>query len=131
MNNKDIINAALQEIITPSHDFSIERIAYYFNANYRQTVNGEVLLYADFVKHVRLLHQVLKSVEIKIIAMVEEGDIVFSHHHVLALKHNGSKMHTQVMAQFTLQDAKIIQCDELTHLISGHDDDHDLGSRVN
>jgi len=130
MSNKAIIKAALQAVIANVNGFSIEVIASYFSVNYHQNVNGNVLFYDDFVKHIAALYQVLKSVEITIIAMVQDGQTVFSHHHVHAKKYDGSEVHTQVIAQFTLQDGKIIQCDELTHLITGSDEDHDLGSRT-
>lgn len=130
MKNSVIIKAALQEVLTHSQSDYSEKIARYFSVDYRQTVNGNVLLYKDFIKHIAFLHQELTAIQITIIAMAEEGDTVFSHHQVQTTKHDGTKTHTQVMAQFTIREGKIIQCNELTRLIVGGDDDHDLGSRL-
>lgn len=83
------------------------------------------------MKHIQHLQQVLQSVTLNIIAIAQNDNVVFTHHHVLAIKKDGSQVHTQVIAQFTLCDDKIIQCDELTYLLSGTKQDEDLGSRVN
>lgn len=130
MKNSAIIKAALQEVLTLSHGYSLEKIAHYFSVDYNQIVNGKLLLYADFIKHIAFLYHKFTAIQITIFAMAEESEIVLSHHHVHAIKYDGTVTHTQVMAHFIVQEGKIIQCNELTRLIVGGNDDYDLGSRL-
>lgn len=130
MKNKDIIKAALQNLLTNTEIDLKKTVSDYFSHNYHQIVNGKHLPYRDFINHMQLLHQIIKSLDIEFVAIAENENTVFTHHHIRAVKYNHEKIHIQVMAQFTLERGKIIQCNELTHLISGSGQDHDLGSRV-
>lgn len=131
MTNKLIVQTALQQLLSHIQTFSPQIINQYFSTEYKQTVNGKELAYPAFMKHIQHLQQVLQSVTLNIMAIAQNDNIVFTHHQVLAIKKDGSQVHTQVIAQFTLYDDKIIQCDELTYLLSGTQQDEDLGSRVN
>ncbi|WP_392562384.1 nuclear transport factor 2 family protein [Orbus sturtevantii] len=129
MKNKLIVETALRAVITEPNDCHDQTIAQYFSPDYRQVADGNELNYDDFVKHIKRLHQVLQYATITVVAIVEEQETVFTHHHVFASKHDGTRIHTQVFAQFTLKHGKIVQCDELTRLIVGDQQDHDLGYR--
>lgn len=128
-NSKEHVMAALREIVQ-AKECDEQRIAHYFSKDYIQNVDGNTLDYSQFIAHMKVLKTVLNDVGLKFLGVAGEDNLVFTHHHVLANKHDGSKIHAQVLAHFTLQDGKIIRCDELTHSIQGSDEDRDLGSRL-
>ena len=61
--------------------------------------------------------------------MASEDGTVFTHHHVRVEKQKGQQSEIEVLARFTLSAGLIVRGDELTRLVSGAHDDHDLGSR--
>lgn len=119
---------ALQEIVSnPRHDEKM--IASYFAASYQQQVDGKCLDYPGFVSHMALLKTLTRQMEVLLLSVVAERDTVFTHHRVKVEKCDNTKSEIEVMARFTLESDHIIRCEELTRLVSGNKQDHDLGSR--
>ncbi|MDR0576839.1 MAG: nuclear transport factor 2 family protein [Candidatus Accumulibacter sp.] len=111
----------------PSVDISA--VQKYVDPAYVQHVDGVTLDYPGFIEHLRKQKQVIDSMTVEFLAMVEDGETVFTNHIVTAAKKDGSRIRAKVMAQFTVRDGRVIGCDELTQLLSGNPEDRDLGSR--
>ncbi|HHG8773992.1 TPA: nuclear transport factor 2 family protein [Raoultella planticola] len=125
--NQVVINA-LQDIINhPQHDE--RRIADYFAADYQQQVDGKRLDYTGFIQHMALLKAHTRRMRIIFLAVVGEGETVFTHHQVQVAKDLGAESVFEVLARFTLAGGRIIRCEELTRQIDGEPEDRDLGSR--
>lgn len=129
MKNTKIVVQALQEIIT-NNTYDETIVIRYFSPDYIQYVDGKTIDYLHFIAHVKVLKQTLAKASIKFIAIAENKETVFTHHHVIATKYDGSQIIAQVIAHFTLHEGRIIQCNELTHPIAGGEEDYDLGSRT-
>ncbi|MCA4821853.1 MAG: nuclear transport factor 2 family protein [Serratia rubidaea] len=125
---QDIVLQALQQVVAqPQHQPAA--IAAFFADDYRQTVDGQSLDYAQFVSHMALLKQITRRMTLRVQALAAQDDSVLSHHRVEVEKCDGTRSEIQVMAHFILRDGKIIACDELTRQLSGDRADHDLGGR--
>ena len=101
----------------------------YFSKQYTQYVDGKVLNFDEFVKHMKMLMMTIKSAKVDFKHIIAEGDKVATVHQVDAIKENGEHVKVQVNAMMQILDGKIVLCDELTFLIHGDKSDHDLGSR--
>lgn len=127
-NISDIVINALEKVVSsPVHDE--DQIAQYFSPDYQQSVDGQQLTYADFVRHMETLKSVSEKTEITVKTAVAEGDTVFTHHYVNVEKSRGGKSEFEVFACFTLSAGKIIRCEELTRMLNGDAEDQDLASR--
>jgi predicted SnoaL-like aldol condensation-catalyzing enzyme len=105
-------------------------ISKYFADNYVQHVDGKTIKFDDFVKHIQTLKETIKDISITVNTIVEEDDIVFTNHEVKTISRKGRENQIKVIAEFRLKDGKIYRCDELTHMVEGHVEDQDLGSRI-
>jgi len=123
---KAFIHKVLKEIVE-SAEADERIIAQYFSPRYVQHVNGYVLDYKDFVKHMQEQKKVLESAKVTIERCVAEGDAICTVHVVDAVKKGGTRLSVKVIAFFKIEDGKIVLCDELTHLISGKEEDRDIG----
>jgi len=101
----------------------------YFSKKYVQKVDGKELDYQGFCQHMKVQKQALKHLSTDFITLVQEGGIVFTHHIVNMETKEGRSASIQVIAEFHVEEGKIIYCNELTHLRSGDEQDRDLGSR--
>ncbi|WP_205395191.1 nuclear transport factor 2 family protein [Vibrio tetraodonis] len=128
MDNQTIALNALQVLLT-NPEFDQAEIEQYFAPNYRQTVNGLELGYAEFVAHVAKLKEDTKNRRVAILACAAQGEHVFTHHLVSADKANGDSVKFEIIANFTLAEGRIVRCQELTRMIQGQAQDEDLGSR--
>ncbi len=126
--NKALIQAAFRDVIEDCQATETT-IAHYFSPDYIQSVDDKILNFEQFVSHMKVQKSVVETININLLKMVGEGDIVCSHHEVYATKKNGDALKAKVIAFFTIKNGKIIRCDELTHLLEGAQEDHDLGSR--
>lgn len=125
---KNLIRNLFNEVLgAPTVDISI--IEKYVDPSYVQKVDGVTLNYEDFIQHMRKQKTIIASVSVEFLAIVEEGDTVFTNHIVTATKKDGSALKTKVIAQFTIQNNRLVGCDELTHLLAGSKEDRDMGSR--
>ncbi|CAO95097.1 nuclear transport factor 2 family protein [Erwinia tasmaniensis] len=127
-NIKQTVIAALKTLITdPLHEES--KIAVFFSADYQQRVDGKLLDYNGFIRHMETLKLYTKRMSISLKSIVAENDTVFTHHSVNVEKKQGEKSEFEVFARFTVSSGKIIRCEELTRMINGLPGDSDLGSR--
>ena len=128
-NSIEIVINALQEVVSnPAHDE--DKIKTYFSSVYQQIVDGHKLEYADFLSHMKTLKLVTSQIIINIKSVAAEGDTVFTHHFVEVKKSQDGNSQFEVFACFTLSSGKIIRCEELTRMLSGHPVDRDLASRI-
>lgn len=127
--SSDVVLAALHKVVAnPEHQPAL--IAELFSRDYRQNVDGNALNYEQFIQHVELLKQITRSMTLEILAIVAEGEVVFTHHIVNVEKRDGNRSQTRVLAHFTVREGQIQSCDELTQLLVGDHSDSDLGSRL-
>lgn len=126
--NKDVILSVFEEVLGSS-SVDEQTIEKYFDPSYIQNVDGVVLDYQGFIKHMKKQKEVIKSIDVEFVTIVQEGDIVFTNHIVDAQKKDDFCVKVKVIAQFTIRDGRLIGCDELTHLLSGNKEDKDIGSR--
>lgn len=124
-----LVRRLFEDVIEGGHidDASVD---HYMAAGYVQRVDGKTLDLPAFKQHLARQRDVVASMRVNFRAMAHDDGIVFSHHDVDVVMHNGDTLRMQVLAQFTIAGDKIIACDELTHLLQGPSSDRDLGSRV-
>lgn len=121
------VTKALHEIITnPLHDEAA--IRRFFAAEYQQYVDGKHLDFAGFIGHMAVLKQLTERMELTLLAIAGQGNEVLTHHQVTVVRKAGTRPEIEVFAHFTLQDGLIIRCAELTRLVRGAAEDHQLGS---
>lgn len=125
INNLELVRKALTEVL--GHEAETDN---FFARDYIQTVNGEVLNYAQFASHVAHLRKSLSSVSINIFSLACAEGSVHSHHHVIVEKKDETSSQFEVFARFIVAEGKIKKCFELTRQISGCSDDYDLGART-
>lgn len=100
----------------------------YFSKQYIQLVDHAQLNYEEFVLHIKKLKEKVAEQEIEIFSHAENGNIIFTNHIARSTLKDGSKVSHKVLAEFTIQNHKIIRCDELTLLIEGDETAKNLGS---
>ena len=127
-NNKEALKQMFQEIFA-NPIFNKSAIEKYFAPEYRQEVDGKVLHYEQFCKHVLVQKETIASMEFDFQTLVSEGNILFSNHLVTASTKTGGYGKIRVIAEFHFKNGQITYCNELTHLVSGNPEDRDIGSR--
>jgi ketosteroid isomerase-like protein len=125
---KSFIKHTFQEVVE-NPNATEATYAKYFSKDYIQNVNGERLGYKEFVQHMNTLKASVQSIKIIFEDMIVENDKICSHHVAHAIKKNGQEVLMRVIAVMHVKDYKIISCNELTFLIAGEKEDHDIGSR--
>lgn len=125
--NKNFIEKVFREVIE-NLDADEKTISQYFSSAYTQYVDGHKLSYTDFVQHMMVQKSLLSAITITIERCVIEGNAICTVHKVDAIKKNGNKIAVKVIAYFEVEFEKIILCDELTFLLTGEDEDHNIGS---
>jgi predicted SnoaL-like aldol condensation-catalyzing enzyme len=128
MSKKIIQNVFTNILENPKADTKL--ISKYFSDDYVQHVDGKTFEFDNFVKHIQTLKETIKDIFITVNTIIEENNIVFTNHEVKNTLPNGRKNKIKVIAEFRLKDGKIYRCDELTHMIEGHVEDQDIGSRI-
>ena len=127
-DNKTIIRNIFKEIFE-AKVYDENAIQKYIDPAYKQEVDGKVLFFEEFCKHVQVQKESIASFRFDFQTMISEGDIVFSNHIVHGTTIEGRSGEIRVIAEFHLKKGKLIHCNELTHMISGDERDRDLGSR--
>lgn len=102
----------------------------YFSKDYIQWVDHKSLNYEEFILHIKKLKEKVAQQNIEIISYAENGNIIFTKHIAKSVLKDGSKVCHKVLAEFTIEDEKIIKCDELTLLVEGIITAKDLGSEI-
>lgn len=109
---------------------SSTEVGHYFHPEYQQLVDGKCLNFSEFMDHVAVLKKTLKRGKVTFEHVLVQGDHWADIHYVDAIKQDDSHVRVKVLAFYTFKDGKINRVEELTHLESGDQHDHDLGSRV-
>ena len=129
MDYKEMVKKGFA-LLSRNGGISDAEIATYFHPDYRQYVDGVELYYAGFVAHMKAQQKVVAEMNVSFKNIVQEGNTVFTNHVVDILKKDGGRVKIHLLAEFTIKDGKIIRCDELTRLVSGNEEDRDIGSRT-
>lgn len=126
---KQIIQQVFSHILeNPVFDLSF--IEKYFSKDYIQLVDHIQLNYEEFILHIQKLKEKVTEQKIDIINWAENGNIIFTHHIAKSVLKDGSVVLHKVLAEFTIQDGKVIRCDELTLLLEGTHHAKNLGSEI-
>jgi hypothetical protein len=103
-------------------------ISKYFSPAYIQYVDGHTLNYLDFVEHMKKQKNLVHSAKVTIDRCLIENERICTVHRVDLIKKNGEHIAAKVIAYFELKNGKIVLCDELTKILKGNKEDHDIGS---
>lgn len=123
-----VLDTLQQVIANPAHRPT--QIAARFSADYRQQVDGKVLNYEQFERHMAWLKRQTRRMTLEVIAAAQQGEAVLTHHVVEVENRDDTRSRVRVLAHFTVREGRICACDELTELLTGASGDRDLGSRV-
>ncbi|MCE3269561.1 MAG: hypothetical protein K0R49_1815 [Burkholderiales bacterium] len=126
-NNKNLIKNIFK-LGLESPELNLDKISQLISHDYVQYVDGHKLQYGDFIKHLQAQRKIVAKIQVKFISILAENDKVSTHHIVTVYKRDGSISEFEVFSVFTIRNNQVIQCNELTRLISGNPKDHDLGS---
>lgn len=127
MDNKELVKTVFN-LLFESKKMNTEEISAYFSRDYVQIVGKEFLNFEDFICHVRKVREKLSSCHITFQTLISEGNIVFSNHMVDAILRNGTLLRQHILAEFEVQDGKIIRCDELACQLDGDVSEKNLAS---
>lgn len=125
---KELVKQSFKAVVEDM-DYNEAVIERYFDAHYRQRVDGKELDFKGFCQHMKVQKQTLAAVHVDFKTIAQENNIVFTNHLVTIQTREGRSAVIQVIAEFRIQNDKVIYCDELTHLLSGDERERDLGSR--
>ncbi|MDN5088504.1 hypothetical protein [Aliarcobacter butzleri] len=127
-SGKELIKNLFKNVLQ-NQSVDIEIIKKYISEKYIQYVDGKELRFEQFVEHIKKQKEVIESIKVDFISMVEENNIVFTNHIVSIKKKDNSFVKVKVIAEFIIENEKLVKCDELTYLLNGSSEDKDLGSR--
>ncbi|MCG3679893.1 hypothetical protein [Aliarcobacter butzleri] len=127
-SGKELIKDLFKNVLQ-NQSVDIEIIKKYISEKYIQYVDGKELRFEQFVEHIKKQKEVIESIKVDFISMVEENNIVFTNHIVSINKKDNSFVKVKVIAEFIIENEKLVKCDELTFLLNGSSEDKDLGSR--
>lgn len=123
------LQQAFRELFDPT--LPTEGIAArYFHPDYRQWVDGTVLDYPHFLRHIDTVKRHAAQMSICFTDVLRDGEQLAERHEVHATMRDGSRMQVVVMAFHTLRDGRIAEIRELTRIEQGDPALRDLGSRV-
>jgi ketosteroid isomerase-like protein len=105
-----------------------EDVAGFFSDDYVQIVDGKQLDRRGFVEHVLALRSHLSSLEIDIERIVADDVSAATVHLVTATRRTGETSTIKVVAFYEIRDGKIALIDELSRVVHGSEEDHELGS---
>lgn len=125
---KTLIEKAYAEVL---NNLKVEKIEKYFGPEYFQTTDGVNSTFNQFKKHIVTLQKVTQKIQVTNFQeeMFDiENQKIFLHYIVDVTKVDGKEGHVEVFAVFTVNDNKIVRCEELTRAL---DDKtlNDLGSK--
>jgi len=126
-NYKELVKQAFAEVLA-NQTFDRKKIAQYFSTDYKQYVDGQVLNYEQFVAHIELVKKRTSNLIFDYATIVQEGNIVFTNHKVSATMENGEVSITHLIAEFHIEQDRIVSCSEMSRLVTGRKEDGDLGS---
>ncbi|KXV32665.1 hypothetical protein AD940_16740 [Gluconobacter thailandicus] len=111
-------------------DFSSDpaTLTEFMTPDYRQFVDGREMTLAEFLEHAVALRNALQRLEIDIQQIVCQGNQAATVHIARATRLSGEKSQIKVIAFYQFNNGRLCLVDELTHVLSGQDDDKALGS---
>lgn len=124
---KDFIEKTFQDVIE-NMQADEEIISQYFSSDYIQYVDGHMLDYPGFIQHMKKQKTLINSAKVTIDHFVADANKICTVHRVDIQKKNDEKISVKVIAYFEIENGKIILCDELTKLLQGGEEDHNIGS---
>ncbi|WP_419768642.1 hypothetical protein [Arcobacter sp.] len=127
-NGKELIKKIFNEILGASI-VDTKIIKKYISSEYIQIVDGNILDYDGFVNHMKKQKEVIESLDVEFLTIAEDNENIFTNHIVTAVKKDGQTVKVKVIAQFVIKNNLLVKCDELTHMLSGKEEDRDIGSR--
>lgn len=133
MSKQNIMKHIIQEVfssILENPVFDLSLIEKYFSKDYIQLVDHHQLNYEEFILHIKKLKEKVAEQKIDILNYAENENIIFTHHIAKSILKDGTVVRHKVLAEFTIQNGKIIGCDELTLLLEGNQTEKNLGSEM-
>lgn len=125
---KTLIEDAYADIL---NNLKVEKIERYFDTQYLQTTDSVNSTFNQFKQHIVALQKVTRKIQVTEFQeeMFDvENHKIFLHYVVNVTKIDGKVGHVEVFAVFTVNENKIVRCEELTRAL---DDKtlNDLGSK--
>lgn len=127
MTPTDITRAINDLLFDPVLDLD-EALDRHFTPDYRQRTDGVWSDRAGFAEHMTRLREVVRSGHIEVHDEFRDGLRYADRHSVTVTRDNGRTSRTEVylFARFA-PDGRFQTVEETTLLVSGHDDDRNLG----
>ncbi len=125
---KTLIEDAYADVL---NNLKVEKIERYFDTQYLQTTDSVNSTFNQFKQHIVALQKVTRKIQVTEFQeeMFDvENQKIFLHYVVNVTKIDGKVGHVEVFAVFTVNENKIVRCEELTRAL---DDKtlNDLGSK--
>ena len=124
---QDFLERVFRNMLDPTLEASA--LGHFFSSSYVQVANGERLDYQGFIDHAQAVKRSLATAKVNFERIVVDGDQIADIHVLDATKKDGSALKMKVLAFYKLRDGKIVEVDELTHLVQGAEADRDIGYR--
>ena len=124
---QDFLERVFRNMLDPALEASA--MGEFFSSSYIQVANGERLDYQGFINHAQAVKRSLATAKVNFERIVVDGDQIADIHVLDATKKDGSALKMKVLAFYKLRDGKIVEVDELTHLVQGAEADRDIGYR--
>lgn len=106
-------------------------VSQFITDDYVQYVNDDVLSRTEFLDHALHLKSQLASGHGEVLEFLTDGMTLADRHRVYATKRDGSTVDAEVFLWADIApDGRLSELREVTRLISGSEDDKDLGSAV-
>lgn len=125
---RDFLSRVFQSLFDPT--VTAEEVGAFFAPDYVQIADGKEIDRAGFIDHVRVLKNTLQSASVALEKVVASGSTVASLHVATGRKQSGETVQMKVHAFFEIENGLIRRTEELTHMVAGHAEDRDLGSRT-
>jgi hypothetical protein len=100
----------------------------YVAKDFVNPIDGNVFNYEQWVAHQKHIKELVRSMKPAFDVMVAEGNNVAAIYHIDIVKNDNSKLTVKDMAFFKIAHGKIVYCEELTRLITGNEEDKNIGS---
>lgn len=127
MSYKNLLKEMFQQVFTYPDNLE-DLINHYVHPDYRQYVDDKVLTREGLLNHLLAQKDIIEQVDFDYAQLIEEGNTVASIHYVEAKKKDGGLVKAKVIAMIKFQDNQLLSCHELTKLLAGDEQDHELGS---
>ncbi|MEV0193886.1 nuclear transport factor 2 family protein [Kitasatospora purpeofusca] len=130
MTATDIARALDDLLFAPDPDLPLdEAVARHFAPDYRQRTNGVWSDRAGFVEHIAKLRSLVREGRVEVHDELRDGTRYADRHTVTVTKFDGhtSRIEVYLFAELA-PDGRFARVEETTLLLSGAEDDRELGS---